>query len=1427
MTEFASYEFKTDQLLNLIDSLLNSKKYDAAVVYLNELRRILRVDFLNKESTGFKPSFYKKTIPKIIKCAICENENVSSIAKKLIAHICLIFVVINPLKFLKIMKKIMTPSNSNVFVVALTSISAALDTLDDASKINYYPFLLSILQNIINNIYDLDLLKNTDTIFQIVGQFSPRPELEKIILNDNEDENENIFKAAVAAKICNFRKEITSQILLKKRHDMSFLKLFIDTLNYKLNEKIDFILNDIKRNIQESSDFIAHLEVLNSILEKIDLNQENGNIKILKDLSEELVEKLKNGIKNKMPQNDFIALLNTLYLAVSKNLIDKRNILQFVKTVSPDDHKIISLKIMFLFPDDDKVLSVLAPFLLKFHNFQPSLYSKYLKVLKDNISCIDDDMLALIVNDSTTPLPLLTRSAYPILKFLNFIPKRIYKNQNININPYEIAYKWLNYMQTNYPSNLSKSQDKKLISKFLNQLEIFVKRLNLKLNYAGLDFFSEFQSFSFISEIDFNYLKELLSYRLIHPYNLLNVLEFIRKDSDHYSFYFPNVVSLLYYEMKILGFNLQKLYKELNLNTNIDDDHPWILQSDLLGLFIDIDTIFQESYFGRLIESTLETIYMIYQPHLEGEIATLASCAACIFCERSLDIIENKINKSGKILKQIIKIFTENISLPLSKSVRVSEFLLNSVRINVALSTFMPYLKEATARSRKVADTLADHITPDMLVKPVPTFLSFVGSNFQKGSKNFKKWGDYVDLCQQIIEPENWILQPDDKERIEMLVDHDNGVKQKAIELIPQSENIIESSPLHSENNEIFDIDERSFHFIFHPIGQHKTNKFEDLFSEDELYGLTVFLWHSQKSEFFINKKFSFSDLEEIALNNPDNINLLIGFFNYCSLNNKPIQLKRWCDVITVEKYKPKEILMLALFFENIHCKFNQLPLKVSILAQNTFTSFGFPLMTKSLLIRAFQILTGVKWFFVRSLIGIDPDSFSEYSIILGNEYRKNEQNTLNIPMNNNNEPLTISLFEYFVGISSSLFLPTEYDLNEMIISPVWDFPTNRKWPIRMLSFTGLPKVGLQHIKLDEKIFNDIIEKVKNEEQPKSEILLILMNSELTSEQRKIFSDVFLTDGVVNQASTTPPLSDAIPPSRSNSTPTPNQDTSNYVNELGFNIYLNNSSNLSCTEVISKFFVPQFLSLSKSDSNDINEVSNIYSEKPPSLTLKLYRTILCQFARPVSQNLIQQLKPKLTSVHPALCYQNFIKQGITIWESKIPKNFPLSLLEAGALDPSILNLLTIVSYESIKAFSLLRALDDREVVQLKEVGTAELINSDIIRTFLNTLSVNQQSNIYFTKIAMEAIFKSNVTIDELFTFICNREFLQSNNFLCASFIFLSIERYAKEQGRQDVVDFCSVLKSDEAEVFDDPKKQNFLKTPSNIDILYDVLHDLS
>ncbi|OHT13830.1 hypothetical protein TRFO_15963 [Tritrichomonas foetus] len=1412
-----SLDLKIDQTLSNIDSSISSGKFDAAVQSISEIQRLLKADYFNRGSSSFKPSILKKLINPIIKCASSDSESVSNSAKRLICYVGNILAIINPRKFLSLLQKITglpnnNPSNNNsnqnssecqnkanYFIITLPSVSSAIDTFDESTQMQYYSFLFSFIQNTFPNInfdsfptenlfYEVNFDNKTneekyskynccDTIFKIVAKYSPIIELEKIVLNENENDENIENKAIITAKICNNRPEITSQVLLKKRTNFSFLIPFVTFL--KNIEKADVIFAQIEKNLN-SCDIHQTLQLLNILLTKIDIQE---NEKIFKKICETLIEKLKN---TKIQMAIATKIVNFLYNCVKKGILNGSEILPFVKTNASDDYKIVSLKIMFLFFDDDRVLSVLANFLLTFRNFQ-TVYSEYLQVLLDNLQFIDDNMLTLIVNESVNPLPLLPNSALMILSFLNRIPKRIFQNENIKVNCYEIVYKYLHNINLQKEINVAK------------ELIKFSKRLNLKLKYTSIDFLSERTDLALLDGIEFSLLNELLNYRLIHPNNLWFILDFIQNDGDHYSYYFPIIVNLLYFQVKMLGFNLPKLYKELNLVPPNEEDHPWILQADLFNMFQQINTIFEKSLFGQLMIKTLQTIQIIYQPNFEGEVATLTSCTSRIFCVLSLDIIEYKINKSGKALKQIIKILTENNKdiLPLTESVRISKFAFNNMNVKNALNLLLPYLKEGAEKSREIADLLADHITPQTLTKPVPTFLSFVHA---KKDKKADKWKDYVDLCQQIIEPENWIILIDDKEKINNLINHNNGIIEKALDIIKKLEDERDSqehaeeddsnSPLN--NLEIFEIDEREFHFRYSKIDS------EELFVKDReqetklIYNITNLLWHSKKESSVLDIM-TFEELEELALENcSSDINLLIGFFNFCSLFKKQIQLKKWCEAIEIEKYDDKNIFMISLFFENIHCKFNQLPLKVSLLAQNSLTSFGFPLMTKTLLIRAYQQLTGIQWFLVRSLIGIDPEYFKEYPIIESDFFHPNEFKVTNEDQ--------VSLFEYYIGVSSVYFKPKE-DLrgkvelsieknddskkengenSEMELNPIWFYPTNRIWPFsKMKMFTNLSRIGKPPVKINDLIFEDLINKTKREVKPNPEILLILMNIELTNEQRKTVEEIFLSDN----------------------------------------------------EAVSKFFASQFLSLSggfemsnRDSSQKEPEINpNLYFDKPPSFTLKIFRTLLCQFARPISQQLLSQFK--LTNVHPALCYESFAKQGIPIWQPRLPQNnFPLSNLKVGILDTNIISVLENVSNEAITAFSMLFKLEENELLLLKEIGSIELIRSDIIKTLLETIVNNNESNVYFASRAMESIKDSQITIDELFAFICNRDFLQSPNFVCAVFVFIFLERMAKEQDRQDILSFCEVLKGDEAEVFADSKKKKFMKEFSNPDVLFEALH---
>lgn len=344
------------------------------------------------------------------------------------------------------------------------------------------------------------------------------------------------------------------------------------------------------------------------------------------------------------------------------------------------------------------------------------------------------------------------------------------------------------------------------------------------------------------------------------------------------------------------------------------------------------------------------------------------------------------------------------------------------------------------------------------------------------------------------------------------------------------------------------------------------------------------------------------------------------------------------------------------------------------------------------------------------------------------------------------------------------------------------------------------------------------------------------MNTDLTNKQRKIVQEVFLTQH------------------------------KKATKEEGLQLNLirsiesdNNDENSSILfdKSIRKYYLPRLLTITNLDSsipmnnnNNNNNNNSFLFKSNPSLTLKTFRTLLCQFAKPVPQSMIHNFVKKQAPVHPSCCYETFAKQGIRVWTPKKEKyaaltccgNFELDYAtfknsaldnsKAGLYDPSILSLLKIVSDETVSTLLFLFSLDERDLIQLKEaeIGSIDVIKTDILRTVFETIANKPESNIYFAAKIMKAIkillMNKIILIDDLSTLICNREFLTSPNFLPVAFVFLSLEKIAQKMERDDIVSFCKMLKSEEADVFEKEEnwKKKFFADSSNPSVIIETFH---
>jgi hypothetical protein len=117
--------------------------------------------------------------------------------------------------------------------------------------------------------------------------------------------------------------------------------------------------------------------------------------------------------------------------------------------------------------------------------------------------------------------------------------------------------------------------------------------------------------------------------------------------------------------------------------------------------------------------------------------------------------------------------------------------------------------------------------------------------------------------------------------------------------------------------------------------------------------------------------------LEDFVLSNASDIRLVIGFFFYAFYARYQTQrLLEWTEILAQSKTDP-EIYAVSLFLNSLRIDATDLPPFLRAFIAKHLLYHGHPALSAERLTYAFHKEHGVKWFFIRSIINIDPAHFA------------------------------------------------------------------------------------------------------------------------------------------------------------------------------------------------------------------------------------------------------------------------------------------------------------------------------------------------------------------------------------------------------------------------------------------------------------------
>ncbi|KAK8838810.1 hypothetical protein M9Y10_032849 [Tritrichomonas musculus] len=216
-----------------------------------------------------------------------------------------------------------------------------------------------------------------------------------------------------------------------------------------------------------------------------------------------------------------------------------------------------------------------------------------------------------------------------------------------------------------------------------------------------------------------------------------------------------------------------------------------------------------------------------------------------------------------------------------------------------------------------------------------------------------------------------------------------------------------------------------------------------------------------------------FEDLEEFVIKSKDT-RLFVGFFNYaCKHNYETQRLEEWTERI---KNNGSSIAFYAvsLFLQSIHVDLSNPPPCILNFITRSLNFLGIVHFSKKSVAKAFFKHSGVKWFFIRSIVSLDVSYFDNYPLIQVEFADASKREKIYIDYFDSLEDQSDLqvLVNIFISLSS-IYFHTKITYNKFF------FPICHK---NLLSFVVIPSYPIQ-VSFSDEFFNSLLNLIDRQTQ--------------------------------------------------------------------------------------------------------------------------------------------------------------------------------------------------------------------------------------------------------------------------------------------------------------------------------------------------------
>ena len=460
------------------------------------------------------------------------------------------------------------------------------------------------------------------------------------------------------------------------------------------------------------------------------------------------------------------------------------------------------------------------------------------------------------------------------------------------------------------------------------ELKKLINKTGIVIDFKKIDWFdnSILLSLMVTEYVDPFMLNELLLFNYIHISLVPYAIDLITKSEE--TIFFDYAVGTLIKIIKQFGFSLNNELEKHRYRP-IWLDSIWIPEEQLSHSFHKMSVILPKSNIGRVSKSLCEYIIAKLEEvdppkEIRAATAILSKFMIDVSVEISMKLLCISRCDNSNIIEENMCLIMNRIEY--SDPIEATKFLVQMKGEKKALEISKETIMKAVSKDYEIASKFAKYL--EQPLENMNTFLAF------EGHSKHEAW---IERCRRTIPKEEWILSPT------------------------------------KEIKEQEEIKERHF-------------TKEAVKIEEGIEGV----WNGSKSDlislfYFSEDEFpvSISKAEEFVMNHSSDLRLLVGFFYYSYRNKiETREVEKWTKIIKFTEDE-RSLYAASLFLLTLNnIKMVKVPVYLSQFIHNGLRSIGYYGLSKSILQVAYRKESGMKWFFIRSIVNLDIEYYSDNPLI-------------------------------------------------------------------------------------------------------------------------------------------------------------------------------------------------------------------------------------------------------------------------------------------------------------------------------------------------------------------------------------------------------------------------------------------------------------